>query len=87
VATGIFALSAKKDFDNALEQYGEDAQSISDARNKTRTLALVTDVLTGATVLAGGITLVTALASSNKERPRALRVDVTAGGLRAAGTF
>jgi len=89
VATGILALSAKKDFDNTIARYGVDAQAVSDARSKTRTLALVTDVLAGATVLAGGITVIVAVrgGSSSKERARAMHVDVTPGGLVAAGTF
>jgi hypothetical protein len=89
VATGIFALSAKKDFDNTVARYGVDAQTVSDARSKTRTLALVTDILTGATVLAGGVTVITALGSSasSKERQHAVSVDLTAGGVIARGTF
>jgi hypothetical protein len=89
VATGIFALSAKKDFDSTVARFGVDAQTVSDARSKTRTLALVTDILAGATVLAGGITLITSLGSSSgKERQRAaVRVDLTAGGVVATGSF
>jgi hypothetical protein len=88
VATGIFALSAKKDFDNTVGHFGVDAQAVNDARSKTRTLALVADILAGATVLAGGVTLITALSSpSSKERQHAVRVDLTAGGLVARGTF
>jgi hypothetical protein len=87
VATGIFALSAKKDFDSTVARFGVDAQTVSDARSKTRTLALVTDILAGATVLAGGITLLTSLGPSSKERSHAMRVDLTAGGLVATGSF
>jgi hypothetical protein len=90
VATGIFALSAKKDFDSTVGRYGVDTQSVNDARSKTRTLALVADILAGATILAGGVTLITALSSpatKEKERQHALRVDLTPGGLVARGTF
>ena len=90
VATEIFALSAKKDFDNTVGHFGVDAQAVNDARSKTRTLALVADILAGATVLAGGVTLITALsspASKEKDRQHALRLDLTAGGLVARGTF
>jgi hypothetical protein len=89
VATGIFALSAKKDFDNTIARYGVDAQTVSDARSKTRTLALVTDILAGTTVIAGGITVITSLGSGSqsKERQRALSVDLTVGGVMARGSF
>jgi hypothetical protein len=85
VATGIFALSAKKDFDNTLDQYGVAPQTVDDARSKTRTLALVTDILAGATVVVGGITIITSLGSS-KER-RGVSVGLSVGGLEAKGTF
>jgi len=88
VATGIFALSAKKDFDNTVGRYGVDPQSVSDARSKTKTLALVTDILGGATILAGGVTIILAAGgSSSKERGRALQLDVTPSGLLASGRF
>jgi hypothetical protein len=89
VATGIFALSAKKDFDNTVGRFGVDPQAVSDARSKTRTLALVTDILGGATILAGGITIIIAAGgtSSSKERTRALELDVTPSGLLASGRF
>jgi hypothetical protein len=89
VATGIFALRAKKDFDNTVARYGVEPQAVTDARQKTRTLALATDILGGATVVAGGITLIAALASggSSKERTQAVRVDITPSGVLASGTF
>ncbi len=89
VATGIFAMSAKKDFDNDIIRYGVDAQTVTDARSKTRTLALVTDILAGAALVSGGITLVAALTggSPSKENNGAFRVDVTPSGLLALGQF
>jgi len=89
VATGIFALSAKKDFDNDIIRYGVDPNTISDARDKTRTLALVTDILAGAAIVSGGITLVAALASGtpSKETSQGFRVDVTPNGVLASGRF
>ncbi len=89
VATGIFAISAKKDFDNTVGRFGVDAQAVSDARSKTRTLAVVTDILGGATIVAGGITVVLAAGGggSSKERARALQLDVTPTGLLASGRF
>jgi hypothetical protein len=89
IATGIFALRAKKDFDNTVARYGVEPQAVTDARQKTRTLALVTDIFGGATVVAGGITLIAALASGgpSKESTQAVRVDITPSGLLASGTF
>ena len=89
VATGLLALNAKKDFDNTVARYGVDPQTVDDARQKTRTLALVTDILGGATILTGGITIIAAAASGgrSKESTRALRLDVAPSGLLASGTF
>jgi Tetratricopeptide repeat len=88
VATGILALSAKKDFDNAVGRYGVDPQTVSDERSKTRALALVTDLLGGATIVVGGVTILASVGGkSSKERTRALRVNVTPGSLVATGTF
>ena len=83
------AVGAHRPHLGPIARYGVDAQTVSDARSKTRTLALVTDILAGATVLAGGVTLITSLGSSstNKERQRAMFLDVTAGGLVARGSF
>ncbi len=88
-AAGILTLRAKKDFDNAIGRLGADPQSISDARSNTRTLALVADVLGGAALVAGGITIVVALGSggSSRERPQALRIDIAPSGLIATGRF
>jgi tetratricopeptide (TPR) repeat protein len=88
-AAGILTLQAKKDFDNTLARYPVDPQEISDARSKTRSLALVADVLGGAAIVAGGLTIIAAVSggSSSKERAQGLRVDVTPGGLVASGRF
>ena len=88
VATGLLALSAKKDFDNTVGRYGVEQQAVADARQKTRTLALVTDIIGGATIVAGGITIIaSASGGRSKESTRALRLDVTPSGLLASGTF
>jgi len=88
VATGILALSAKKDFDSAVGRYGVDPQAVADARSKTRVWALVTDVLGGATIVAAGVTILTSVGGkSSKDRSRALRVNVTPAGVVATGTF
>jgi hypothetical protein len=89
VVTGLLALNAKKDFDASVGRYGVEEQEIENARNKTRSLALVTDVLGGLTLLAGGFTVVAAMSagSAPKERAKAMRIDVTPAGVVARGTF
>jgi hypothetical protein len=88
VATGILALSAKKDFDNAAGRSGADPQVVSDARSKARDLALATYILAGATIVAAGVTILTSVGgNSSKDRSRALRVNVTPAGIVATGTF
>lgn len=58
---GVLALDAKSSFDDRVSTLGTSTQSIDDARTRTRTLALVTDIVGASAIVAGGITLVLAL--------------------------
>lgn len=55
--TGILSLSATSDYDSKLDTLGVSRDELDDARKRSRNLSLTTDILTGATILAGGVSL------------------------------
>lgn len=87
--TGGFALAAKRDFDATIERYPITPADVTDARDKTRKLALATDILAGAAVLSGGITIWMAVSNGKSDTRTASRigVSITPRGLAAAASF
>ena len=67
MVTGILALGAQSDVETKVGTRGVRAADIDAARSKMATLALVTDVLGGAAIVMGGVTIVLA-ATSGKSR-------------------
>lgn len=65
--TGILASGAKSDYDSALEKYPTTSSDIDNARSKTDTLALTTDILGGAALAAGVLTII--FAASGPDEP------------------
>jgi hypothetical protein len=65
--TGALTLGAQSDYDRAVAQVPGNADDVSRARSRTRTLALTTDVLAGAAI-AGAVTTVVLYLTS---RPKA----------------
>lgn len=101
VVTGVLALGASSDL-KAQRTSGTVTRGDLDAsKSKTQTFALVTDILTGCAVVAGGVTLYFTIArgSSSDARPAAappppgafmkptMKVGVTPGGVSLLGTF
>ncbi len=92
VVTGVLALGASSDLASQRQSPTATRGSLDSAHNKTTALALTTDVLTGAAVVALGVTLYTAL---RKDTPPAqsgslvqvLRVGVAGNGVRVLGSF
>jgi hypothetical protein len=70
VVTGVLALSAKGKFDDTIARAGVTPTDVDDARSKTRTLALVTDVLGGATIAGAIVTVIVGLTTSGKSAPK-----------------
>ncbi|WP_437756566.1 hypothetical protein [Sorangium sp. So ce1389] len=66
--SGVLALGASADLEDELEAIPGDAQAIKRERSRTATLALTSDLLTGAAVLVGGISLYLTLAGGGSER-------------------
>lgn len=89
--TGVLALGASGDLSSKLDTFGATRAEVDDARSKTRTLALVTDVLLGVTVVAAGASLYFTLSGGPEPSQAAgapsLRVGVGPSSLTFAGTF
>ena len=90
VVTGVVALGAKSSFDDTLARPGVTPQQVDDARTRTRTMALVTDVLGGSAIVAGAVTLIVALTSKGaprKESASFVQVGVSPWGVDLHGRF
>jgi hypothetical protein len=100
VVTGVLALGASSDLKTQRTSGTATQDDLAGAKSKTQTLALVTDILTGCAVVAGGITLYFTIAggSSSDAKPAAtppagafykpiVKVGVTPGGVSVLGTF
>jgi hypothetical protein len=103
VVTGVLALGASSDLQTQRASGIATRDDLDAARTKTQTFALVTDILTGCAVVAGGITLYLTIASgsSSDAKPAAapapapagafvkptMKVGVTPGGVTLLGTF
>jgi hypothetical protein len=86
VVTGIAALNQSSKLTDQVDKQPTPASDISSTRSKTVTLALVTDVLGGAAIVAGGVSLYFTLATK-KESPRAAHVRVGPGSIALQGSF
>jgi hypothetical protein len=87
---GVLAFRAMKDLDDLRERAPTSRAELDNASSKMRTLALATDILTGATVLVGSVAIYLTLRAPSREAPRAqlpLRVGVGPSGLRLDGQF
>ena len=91
--SGIMASGAKSDYDSELENYPTTASDIQDAGDKTDRLALTTDILGGAAIAAGVLTVVFATtrsdapASTAKVSEPQVRVGVGPGSFVLDGRF
>jgi PEGA domain/Tetratricopeptide repeat len=98
VVTGVLALGASSDLKTKRTSANPTSADLDSAKTKTQTLALVTDILTGCAVVAGGVTLYFTIAggsssapAADKAKPALLRPEVkvgfTPGGLKLVGQF
>ncbi|MFO0761190.1 MAG: PEGA domain-containing protein [Byssovorax sp.] len=71
VVTGVLALGASSDLKTERENGNATSESLKSASDKAKTFALVTDILAGGAIVAGGVTLYFTLASpSPPEKPK-----------------
>lgn len=100
VVTGVLALGASSDLKALRTGQTPTRDGLESAQSKTQTLALVTDILTGCAVVAGGVSLYFTVAggSSTDAGPSAMKaarapsrptldMGVTPGGVTLLGTF
>jgi hypothetical protein len=88
--TGVLALGAKNDLKTKEDTFPGNASDIDDARGKVKTFALVTDILAGGAVVAGGISLYFTLAGGKKDSaalPANLRVGFGPSRIQLDGRF
>jgi hypothetical protein len=97
--TGVLALSASSELATQRDGTGATRQALDDQSSKVGTLALVSDILTGCAVVAGGVSLyftVTAGPSTSADAKRGstpaagiqkVRVGLVPGGVNMSGQF
>jgi hypothetical protein len=85
VVTGVLALTSSGDLKNQINMVPADKDAISSAHSKTFALALTTDILIGAAVVAGGISIYfTATAGSKSDKASPLPPPQASRGPRVA---
>jgi hypothetical protein len=82
VITGVMALGAKSDANAKLGTFGVTQDELTKSHDKAKTLGLVTDILAGGAIVAGGVTLVVALTGS-KSKPAAPSASLVMSPTRA----
>lgn len=91
--TGGLALKARSDRDDEIGKIPGDAKAIDDANSRMRNLAIVTDVLLGAAVVSGAVTLYFGLthrpkkAGKGGKKPTSVRVGASPTSIQLSGTF
>ena len=95
VIGGVIALGASSDLKSERDKSGSTRSNLDDARSKVKTTALVTDILLGATVITGGISLYLTFRTPSKETSRgpaappagAFRLGLGPGSVSLGGDF
>lgn len=84
--TGVLALGASSDLDVLRATRGATRLDLDAAGAKTGDLALACDILGGAAIVAGGVSLYLTL-SNGSSAPSSVSVGAAPGGLRVSGSF
>ncbi len=85
VVTGLLTLSAKSDLSNQLNTFPGNPAAIDHARTRMQTLGLASDVLLGATAVAGGGALY--LTRKGHSSGTSTQVGVGLSGVQLKGRF
>jgi hypothetical protein len=86
--TGLLAVSAHSTFRDDLQARGVSHDDVESARSRTKTLALVTDVLGGLTIVGAGLTTYFAVSAGPPRADQAgLQLRLAPSGLSLLGTF
>lgn len=89
VSAGVMAYLTSRDnaaYQDALERPTSE-QELEDIADRTKTKALITDILLGATIAAAATTVVFVVIDANDRESRQLSLRVTPGGLSLQGRF
>lgn len=84
LGTGLAAYMESRDLDQARNSFPAMADDLSDRSSRVKTLALVADIATVATVIAGGVALTLTLSRSDSHE---VRVSASPGGVAFTGVF
>jgi hypothetical protein len=93
VVVGALAFKAAGDLKDERGRAGATRDDLDSARSKTKSTALVADILTGAAVVVGGISLYLTVSKPSKEQaarpfsPQVVRVGIGPGSLSLGGEF
>jgi hypothetical protein len=88
VVTGIFALESRDDAENKLASRGVTARDVESAHSRAANFALATDILAGAAIGMGILTVILWLQKPSEEPPRtSATLSAFPGGARLGGTF
>jgi hypothetical protein len=89
VITGVLAIGAHDDAETKLGTFGAKASDIADARSKTKTLALVTDILGGASIAMAGVTVVLGVTGGKGDStaPKTATIGIGPRSIVLGGTF
>ena len=91
VVTGVLALNAKSDLDKLQSTRDITRGELDAQQSKMRNFGIATDVLTGAAVVAGGVSLWLTLRSSGSTEkqpaPATVQAGITPRGVALSGTF
>jgi tetratricopeptide (TPR) repeat protein len=88
--SGVLALGSSSEVKDYQNSPAATRAELDDASKRTRTLALVTDLLGGAALVAGGVSLYFTLRSGAERQapaPTVLRLDLGPGSTGVSGTF
>jgi tetratricopeptide (TPR) repeat protein len=83
--TGYLTLESEKKRDDELDELGVQQSELDDSRDKTKTLALTTDILAGGAVLFAGIA--TVLLITHDSDPHQVGLSVAPGRVALSGKF
>jgi hypothetical protein len=88
---GVLSLGATSDYNDKRDQFGVTRGQLDDARSKSRTFSITTDVLLGAALITGGVSLYLSLRTPSAQQGKApassLGIGLGPGSAMLRGTF
>ena len=85
--TGYFALKAQDDNRNQRKQFGVTPSQLNDSDKRAKTLALTTDILSGAALVCAGVATIILVTSPSHPRSAQLGLDFGLGSAAFRGQF